>query len=342
MEELKKVTQSEYNTGRKVAEYYENKKGNTEGIFRSWHQTGALFLEVEYKDGVIDGRYKKYFDKKNIDEEANYKNGKLEGIRTKWYISGQKYEESTYKDAKLDGTSKFWYPNGILSQESDWHQGFPHGRYLSYSETTGKMISEGQYYYSASIGKHFEYYDNGQKKSEKEYPKAGVLEGKCIYWFPTGLPHTALSACPVIQKIYDCVDNKVTRVISLKDDMGEEHVLPEGEIVVWKACRHMNSNTEVVFVYVMILVPAEAKRVTVVDTRKIYKSRISFGRVIDIEDEKGNKYDDAHSYVYSGRSIKYERNKMVYPNSFDPDPNNECSFGISCHRYKNQCIILKV
>lgn len=66
-------------------------------------------------------------------------------------------------------------------------------------------------------------------------------------------------------------------------------MLPEGELVIWKACKSPCLKN----VYVRLIVSLKAKRVTV--NSKNYKSRVEYAFVDEIIDNCGNKYSEAIS-----------------------------------------------
>lgn len=111
-------------------------------------------------------------------------------------------------------------------------------------------------------------------------------------------------------------------------NINDTHTLPEGDCIVWKLCKHNN-----IYVYVKIMAYNTAKRVT---TNHRNKARIDHGMVLDIIDEYGKHYDRATSCVYINDFV-YEKGKMVYADSFDSNPYNDCGHGISVHKHRNQC-----
>jgi len=90
-----------------------------------------------------------------------------------------------------------------------------------------------------------------------------------------------------------------------------------------------------------LFVPAIAKRVTPIEinTVKSYKSRVEYGKVLEIVDKDGKTYDKAYSFVFKHECMAYTVNEIVRANKFDPDPNNEFTCGIHVQRYKDQCDI---
>ena len=122
------------------------------------------------------------------------------------------------------------------------------------------------------------------------------------------------------------------------DELGRRFTLPDGEIYVWKACRVKGANGESIPVYVKLLVPDSAKRVTPLNNNDEYKSRVACALVVEILDEQSNKYNEAEAFIRDRlHGMKYEVGKMVYAHHFDGDELVSCGAGINVHRYKNHC-----
>jgi len=119
--------------------------------------------------------------------------------------------------------------------------------------------------------------------------------------------------------------------------------LPDGEIIVWKACMHYPNNNinHEIQVYVKLRVPKEAKRITpfVNHIPEEHKGRVEYAHVEDIIDKDGNTYDTAVSFVAQdvNRELVYVKGKDIKPDSYNHNPNHNCSHGIHVHLYKNDC-----
>jgi hypothetical protein len=240
-----------YNT-RIRQEYYLNKNGNREGLYKSYHENGQLDCECYLQNGMLNGRYKAYNSSGDLTEDAEYNDNYRTGKCMRWYYD---------KNNKLDLTV------------------------------------------------------------ESEFVK-GNIEGREVRRYPNGDIHS----------ITEYKNNSVVKVVELTDEKGRNCILPAGKLVVWKACKNGLRP-----VYVKIEVPEDAGRVTPRNTDRTFKSRISHGKVIDIIDKDGKQYDDARSFVHIGPSMMYERNKVAVPSRLDLSLDNECSAGINCQLYQDQC-----
>lgn len=154
--------------------------------------------------------------------------------------------------------------------------------------------------------------------------------------------------------IYDTLFSKNNIVDQKQYNLNKECVnLPDGEIIVWKACLHENhTNNGTIEVYVKLKVPTEAKRVTVYNKLSHYlyccanmpivimEGRVEYAYVEDIIDKYGRSYKDAISFVNDQRKgFLYKKNEMVYPqnNEYDDNPLNENSSGINVCLHKEDC-----
>jgi antitoxin component YwqK of YwqJK toxin-antitoxin module len=317
--EERKQKQSEY--------YYDRKTGKKEGKYRSWHLNGKLSTECEYKNGEYEGLYKSYHDSGQPFEEVNYKGGVGEGTYKRWNYYGQLMEEYERRNGLREGLVTTYYDNGNKREEKFFKNNLEEGiakRWYYKSET---VCDECNYKLGNKDGEYKSWFDTGFKHVECNY-KNDKIEGKCIYWSEGK-----------IEKIYEYKGNQVVKVISLKDGRDRECVLPENTTIeVWKACLSKKPTINS-FVYVKLLVPAEAKRVTTTDggSRKVYKSRVEFAKVLEIVDKEGNKYDEAESFVYGKTKLIYVVGNEVRPDIYDSDPEHECSFGINVHPYIDLC-----
>ena len=86
-------------------------------------------------------------------------------------------------------------------------------------------------------------------------------------------------------------------------------------------------------VYVELRVPKEAGRLV---ANYGDKCRAEYATVMSITDKAGNSYPSCRSVVHT-RAFTYTRGQVVRPDSYDSDPQNDCSSGIHCYLYKDQC-----
>ena len=161
----------------------------------------------------------------------------------------------------------------------------------------------------------------------------GKQHGRFLMWDSLG---RLRSDCVYRHGLLDEVHRLVER--------GRDTVLPSGDVVVWKACRSVAKWYPLYGfgslrrdLYVALLVPAEARRVTPLHGKG--KSRVEFARVLDIVDRDGNHYTEAEACVFhnGGHHLRYVVGQEVRPDTFDPDPTVTCGHGLHVYRHRDQC-----
>ena len=229
--------------------------------------------------------------------ESHYRDGHLHGLSREWTPDGKLILESTHRDGRLDGSRREWGADGTLTSETHHLDGRLNGSCRKW-RPDGTLMSETHY-------------------------RNDSLDGVSRGWSPDGklIHHT------------DHAGGRLTKVHVLCDPDGVDHVLPPGDITVYKACRTEVDGKEH-DVYVQLRVQAQFKRVT---TLERYKSRVENAQVADIYDREGNHYQVAHSFVYTAKKTLYELGRLVNPDGFDPDPHVDCGQGISVHLTERMC-----
>lgn len=175
-------------------------------------------------------------------------------------------------------------------------------------------------------GDYREWYDAGHRKIECGYKK-GVLDGRFKKTHRDG--DTWL--------VCNYKDGKATEIVSLVDMRHRDCILPEGPLIVWKACRVEKMFGRPIDVYVKLSVTEGTRRVTPIDGHSVYKSRVESGRVEEIVDAEGKHYNEAESFVRGAKGFKYKVGEIVRVDDFDGDLNHGCGPGINVHPYKDQC-----
>jgi hypothetical protein len=124
---------------------------------------------------------------------------------------------------------------------------------------------------------------------------------------------------------------------------GECLNLPEGEIFVWKACKHAE-----IPVYVQLRVPDEAERITPFYQDLLYqlqypldhahRGRVEYGYVEDIIGLDGTEYDTASSsYCSPALKLTYKKGRLVTPDKHDNRPHVFDSHGIHVCLRREDC-----
>ena len=129
--------------------------------------------------------------------------------------------------------------------------------------------------------------------------------------------------------------------ITLNTAWNETHCPEEGSFIAFKKVAQVRERENWQFptgvLYIAVLeIPKDAKRVTTVNPEVIstknnpyaYKCRANKVKVLRIETLKGDVVECKGISCFYKKCCVYETKKMVYADSFDPDPENECSHGI--------------
>jgi hypothetical protein len=195
-------------------------------------------------------------------------------------------------------------------------------------------------------GKYYQYHKNGKKEEEYTFHPNGLLQGLYLSWFEDGnlscMAHYEKSElegrCLLWHENGQIAENleykkgMITKVLLSYDTKGRDCILREGNKIVWKLGFSKNN-----YVFINIYVPSNAKRVTPKQSLGMNISRIEFGIVIDIVDEKGRHYKEAESCIHIRNKLKYVVGELVFPDGYNGYPNVSSGQGISVHLYKDQC-----
>lgn len=251
--------------------------------------------------------------------------------------NGKLATDAIYRDGKLDGPYVSRYAEGGVESSCTFRRGKLEGPYT-------RRYRSGP--------------DDGQREIECHYV-GDRKEGLSTTWSSDGVklwdgfyhndrlhgPHRRYDATGRVVEVLDYVDGRVVRVTSLIDHRGRQCVLDQGPIQVWKIATVCVAGVGTPYhdhdtpnAYVRLLVPAEARRVTVVDDgAQHYKSRVEFAVVEDIVDRWGTHHRVATSCVHKGTQLVYRVGETVVPDGFDADPNVDCGAGIHVHKYVDHC-----
>ena len=192
-----------YDNGQKHLEIKKNKDGKRNGIQTEWYDNGQKKRELTFKDGKPNGLWTYYYENGQKREEKTIKDGKVEGLWTRWYDNGQKQLEETYKNGKYGGILTWSDENGRkginIEKLSYNDKTSPFSAFSikdtnkPFSGSTFVLNDEGRIAGTATIedgemksGKLFEYYEDGQMKSQASQNSVGEFDGVNVGWYNNG------------------------------------------------------------------------------------------------------------------------------------------------------------
>jgi len=119
----------------------------------------------------------------------------------------------------------------------------------------------------------------------------------------------------------------------------------EKDITGYKACivrDEIDCESYINYVYVELLIPANAKRIKTVGDLIRFKCRAEYAIVKRIFDKDNNDYNEAYSFLYKTskqfkKQFKYVVGEKVIPDGFDENVNQSCGKGINFHKYIDHC-----
>ena len=219
----------------------------------------------------------------------------------KYKINYDKDENKTqlisYQDRNIKETSNY-YPNGNISMR------FCELGYVIYYQN-GNIKQEHKY-----LDFYKEYFDKKESKREESN-----------------------------LKIHINLNSNNNEYLIWKNNNGISLIPPEKgtEFIAYKACRINKGCSDFINVYVEMLVFSDSDRLFTCNKTFIYsKIRFNKCKVLSTTDKQGNKYDECESFCYVKKLI-YKVDEIIESDSFDSDPNNECSNGIHGFMTRDEC-----
>ncbi len=196
-----------YSRGEKTAEGIIDEKGDYQGLWKLYYETGELKAEGEfenserigewtfyhrngeiqhrakYAEGLPQGRWTWYFDNGNLRREEYYRRGKEDGESIEYDIEGNEISRGEYVSGYKEG--EWFYHVGDHTEKGSYLDGERNGNWI-YEYPEGELNYEGEYAVGLPIGKHKWYYPNGQLKKEGKY-SSGVRVGTWKTYDENGL-----------------------------------------------------------------------------------------------------------------------------------------------------------
>jgi antitoxin component YwqK of YwqJK toxin-antitoxin module len=186
-----------YNRDEKTAEGIINQKGDYQGLWKLYYETGELKAEGEFENsnrigewiiyhkngeiehrakyvvGLPQGRWTWYFDNGTLRREEYYRRGKEDGESTEYDKDGNEISKGEYVSGYKDG--EWFYNVGDHIEKGSYLDGERNGEWI-YEYEDAQLNYKGEYAVGLAIGKHRWYYPDGQLKKEGKY-SSGVRIG---------------------------------------------------------------------------------------------------------------------------------------------------------------------
>ena len=116
-----------------------SKKAN--GIWRTYYESGNLFVSANYQYGMLNGTAYFYKDSPNqkLIAEANYNADELDGLYVEYYNNGNIKAKINYEDNLRNGDCTYYYENGKMRYQCKYKKGKRTGKATVYNDK-GKKI----------------------------------------------------------------------------------------------------------------------------------------------------------------------------------------------------------
>ena len=348
--------------GKLKAQFTLNKDGEYTGLREEFDPDGTKTLSLNYSS---DGKIISGFVNKNgfLKKTVYYENGFIKRVvlprSDLTYTPDDKIESGFIKHH--DGATTF-YENGRMVRKTGPKVDIVYAENNVPFSGYEKCNKYDVYYENGiahQVGPDIDMYIDPQGMIISGYEKCGG----CSIYYENGIAH---QIGPKIDMYFDpkgmmnsgwiktvrmngqifYKDGKIDYEQSWQNDSdGRSLKLDEGEIIVWKACKPIESfysrlvsrcyGTHDDYVYVKLRVPAEAKRIRLIPESD--KTRVEYAIVEEIIGvQTGRNYSEAISCVHSDK-ITYNVGETVYPDEYDDNARNECSKGINVHKYQELC-----
>jgi hypothetical protein len=117
----------------------------SDGVKKSFFESGGVRTETTYKNGKKEGKEKHYFENRRVRLSSPYKNGLIDGIEKEYNEEGILIRETRYNDGEKQGAEKLCHPNGrVRSSVRYGKKGKREGEARFYDEYS-KVLAEIDY-----------------------------------------------------------------------------------------------------------------------------------------------------------------------------------------------------
>ncbi|AYV81862.1 MAG: pentapeptide repeat-containing protein [Harvfovirus sp.] len=333
------------------AKYSVNSAGKIKGLYTEYYPiTGVKRIECNYVDGVRQGTFTIFHPNGVKQVVCEFINGLIEGKQLMYSLEGALTTESEFVNGFEKVVTKF-YSDGVKSSrcenldmfykniiEYTWSR---YGYLLTCDKYKGDEFYVKERYFPDGAVSHVERFSKGLVKELvfEKYFASGIRESSSEYVNNEMVHDLLWDSNGVVLYEYKYDNVRGPQIIKYNDEKGRNCLIQQhGEVIVWKACKAGKGK----FVFVQLLVPSEAKRVTPIPTSQQYKSRVEYAKVVKIIDELGVEYSEAESFVFTGdKQLTYKLGKIVLPTYYDGSIYNDCGPGINVHLEQEHCLYWK-
>lgn len=174
-------------------------KRSKDGLWKLYHQNGALSTIENLKNGKREGLYELFLANGTKVSSCFYLDGELHGAFLEWNEAGKKIRECNYEKGSMHGLAKHFFDDGKLKMQGDYYYG-AYDKVWKFNNAQGKQEA-------------FVHYDKG-KVVKKIYINADVEE-----YYESGIP----------KLICTYIDGKREGAFKEYYDVGKFEMIPGSE-----------------------------------------------------------------------------------------------------------------
>jgi|694.fasta_scaffold00176_20 antitoxin component YwqK of YwqJK toxin-antitoxin module len=160
-------------------------KGQRDGPAIWYHPSGAVYIQSEYRNGLLHGKFLEMDSKGKLVRESVFHQGQLVSKKQDWFPNKKVKEDYEFLGpSKKQMAPDNWNTSSLAVYESD-DQETKHGSYIAYYEN-GSVRTQAQYRHGQLEGRFESWYSTGQKESSGNYVN-GAQDGQWSWWHPNGM-----------------------------------------------------------------------------------------------------------------------------------------------------------
>ncbi len=161
-----------YDSGQLKAEGdYEDSKRTGDWTF--YHKNGAVEHRGKYEEGLPQGKWLWYFDNGKLRRDEFYRRGREDGSVVEYDIEGEVISKGDFTAGYKEG--EWFYHVGDHTEKGAYRDGERTGEWV-YEYANGKVNFRGEFIAGLPVGRHQWFYPNGQIKKEGRY-SSGIRVG---------------------------------------------------------------------------------------------------------------------------------------------------------------------